>query len=144
MNIIVRGGKKNAIPVVLLRKLLIFQLASFFDTISKSYLLYLMSQKLFAFDIPIEAFYKLPSSMMIYWKNTQGKFYGCNELLAGLGGFTTNKVVGKTDYEWMSREDADIITGNDKQIIAQQATSLFLETAAFNASTPFSFISLKT
>lgn len=54
----------------------------------------------------------------VYWKDKNGVFRGCNKLLAKLSGFNeVSDLVGKTDYEVTTKEEADKIRQHDKIII---------------------------
>ncbi len=53
----------------------------------------------------------------VYWKNKEGIFEGCNDLLANLAGYENAKdLIGKTDYEVTSKEEADKIRAHDELV----------------------------
>jgi two-component system aerobic respiration control sensor histidine kinase ArcB len=59
---------------------------------------------------------KLPEH--VYWKNKDGVILGSNDLNARSAGLSCGTdIVGKTDYDLFSREEADILRKNDQEII---------------------------
>jgi len=104
-----------------------------------------MKRKFFAFDMPIETFHRLPSPLLVFWKNSQSVYYGSNDLQAYLTGSESGQVAGKMDYEWMPKEDAENLIKNDQQILDNHLTRSFLEVVNFRgAKHSLSCLSIKT
>lgn len=57
----------------------------------------------------------IPAS--IYWKDINGCYLGCNQHMLDMFGLTKEQIIGKTDYDILSKEDADKITVIDQSVI---------------------------
>ena len=54
----------------------------------------------------------------IYWKDTDGKYLGCNQLHAENLGFSTpDEIVGKTDFELPWASQAETLQATDQQVM---------------------------
>lgn len=59
---------------------------------------------------------KLPGSF--YWKNLEGVYLGCSQLVADMAGVDTPaEVIGKNDYELQWKESADLVRKNDNLVV---------------------------
>ena len=57
----------------------------------------------------------------IYWKDTHGRFLGCNMAQARSAGFQSPEdMLGKTDFDMPWKDQAQNITDTDKQVIANK------------------------
>lgn len=68
----------------------------------------------------------------IYYKNTDGKFLGCNLSFASLVGSTKDEVIGKTAFDFFTYEVASKNTAIDKELLQTFSTS----TSEFTYYTP--------
>ena len=68
----------------------------------------------------------------IYYKNTDGKFLGCNLSFATLVGSTKDEVIGKTAFDFFTYEVASKNTAIDKELLQTFSTS----TSEFTYYTP--------
>jgi PAS domain S-box-containing protein len=68
----------------------------------------------------------------IYYKNTEGKFLGCNIAFASLINSTRNEVIGKTAFDFFPNEIASKNTKIDKELLKTFSTS----TSEFTFYTP--------
>ena len=59
----------------------------------------------------------------IYYKNTNGKFLGCNLSFASLVGSTRNEIIGKTAFDFFTYEVASKNTAIDKELLQTFSTS---------------------
>ena len=59
----------------------------------------------------------------IYYKNTNGKFLGCNLSFASLVGSTRNEIIGKTAFDFFIYEVASKNTAIDKELLQTFSTS---------------------
>src|SRR3990167_6982002 len=67
-------------------------------------------------DLDKEEAYRLVDmiDLGVYWKNCDGHYLGCNHhFLEELGLANRAEVIGKTDYDFFSKEDADQLKAND-------------------------------
>jgi PAS domain S-box-containing protein len=54
----------------------------------------------------------------IYWKDSNGVILGCNLEQAKMAGCDTQEqVIGTTDYDYFSQEEAEILKANDKEVM---------------------------
>ena len=54
----------------------------------------------------------------IYWKNKEGVYIGCNERVAKDSGFDSpQEIIGKTDYDFISKESAEMVYYTDKEVM---------------------------
>ncbi|GGD41180.1 hypothetical protein GCM10012288_14060 [Malaciobacter pacificus] len=68
----------------------------------------------------------------IYYKNTEGKFLGCNIAFVSLVNSTRNEVIGKTAFDFFPKEIASKNTKIDKELLKTFSTS----TSEFTFYTP--------
>jgi PAS domain S-box-containing protein len=59
---------------------------------------------------------------LVWLKNPEGAYLGCNRAFEGLYGAREADILGKTDYDFTSREEADIFRQNDQEAIAAGRT----------------------
>jgi two-component system aerobic respiration control sensor histidine kinase ArcB len=53
-----------------------------------------------------------------YWKDINGVMLGCNKNILGLFNFSsTDEYIGKTDYDLFAKEEANMLTATDQEII---------------------------
>jgi len=61
--------------------------------------------------------------LCIYWKNSKSTLIGCNLIQAKLLGYSDPRdAVGKTDYDFYTKDKADSIIKNDKKVFATGIT----------------------
>tara|TARA_R110000868_G_scaffold8205_3_gene42466 strand:+ start:56138 stop:58495 length:2358 start_codon:yes stop_codon:yes gene_type:complete len=53
----------------------------------------------------------------IFWKDTEGRMVECNEQQARSAGMTREEIIGKSDYDFQTQEEADFIRQVDQDII---------------------------
>jgi PAS domain S-box-containing protein len=54
----------------------------------------------------------------IYWKDTKGVILGCNLEQAKMAGYDTEEqVIGTTDYDYFSKEEAEALRVNDEEVM---------------------------
>jgi PAS domain S-box-containing protein len=57
---------------------------------------------------------------IVFFKNTEGVYLGCNPAFVEFVGRTKNEIVGKTDYDLFDKEVADSFRENDLQMLAER------------------------
>ncbi|MBA2657639.1 MAG: PAS domain-containing protein [Tatlockia sp.] len=79
----------------------------------------------------------------IYWKDKNGVYLGCSQLMLSLTGFSSlSEIIGKTDEQLWGEENAKIIRKNDKQVMASGHFITCCETAIVRGEQRF-FTSIK-
>lgn len=79
----------------------------------------------------------------IYWKDVSYRYIYCNQLQAENFGFKTpDEIIGKTDYDILSKEEADALRKNDKRVIETGKPCIFEETTSTTES-KFVFLTQK-
>jgi PAS domain S-box-containing protein len=66
---------------------------------------------------------------VMWWKDTQGKYIGCNQAMLKICGLTAKEnFIGKTDYDmpW-TKEESDHYTDDDKAVMLSQKAKLNIE-----------------
>ena len=64
----------------------------------------------------------------VFWKDKNFKFLGCNKLFAGDAGYDDPKfLIGKTDYDFNWKEQADLYRADDKKVLASSSPILNIE-----------------
>lgn len=56
------------------------------------------------------------SEANVYLKDEEGRFLMVNHRVADMFGVTKEEVLGKTDYDFVSKEDADMFRDYDRQV----------------------------
>ena len=67
----------------------------------------------------------------VWLKDPDGRFISCNQRLCDLYGAPEASIVGKTDYDFVEREQADIFRTNDRAAMAAEKPSTNEEWATF-------------
>ncbi|MCD6045042.1 MAG: hypothetical protein K0R48_205 [Gammaproteobacteria bacterium] len=81
--------------------------------------------------------------LAVYWKDCEGHYLGCNRHYLEILSLTDrSQVIGKTDYDFYSKEDADQMRENNALAI-QQATFVGEESATINGQLEY-YLSTKT
>ena len=89
-----------------------------------------------------EALKLLPGS--IYLKDIKGVYLGCNKFQAEMAGFDSpSDIIGKTDYDLPWKNDADVITANDKKIMRNGIAEELIEKAILFDNTEIIMQSIK-
>ncbi|MDK2825671.1 MAG: hypothetical protein PWQ63_130 [Methanolobus sp.] len=57
---------------------------------------------------------------LVYWKDENGKYLLCNSELAKSFGMKIEDIIGKTDYDFLSKDDADSVRIIDKKVIMEK------------------------
>ena len=57
---------------------------------------------------------------IVFFKNTEGVYLGCNPAFVEFVGRTKNEIVGKTDYDLFDKQVADSFRENDLQMLAER------------------------
>lgn len=66
---------------------------------------------------------------LVFWKDQNGVYLGCNDSLMRLRGFISkNEIVGKTDYEIFTKEEAMVLRENDQHVMQTQEPASVEET----------------
>lgn len=69
---------------------------------------------------------QLPS--YIFWKDKNCVYLGCNELFAKSAGLTSSKeIIGKTDFDLVWKDQADLYTADDQEVINSRLPKLNIE-----------------
>ncbi len=81
----------------------------------------------------LHTFLKMPDCS-VYWKNIDGTFLGCNEIVSSCVGLDSpSQLVGKTDFDLpIRRTDANTYRKNDLLVLKEQQTMRFEELAIKN------------
>ncbi len=70
------------------------------------------------FNIDIDALLKSPMNALIYWKDVDLNYLGCNELLEETILKSKNNIIGKNDYDISCKKDeAKSFRDRDRQVI---------------------------
>jgi two-component system sensor histidine kinase/response regulator len=69
----------------------------------------------------------------VYWLDKNGTFLGCNERQAEAAGVTPDALIGKTVYDFLPQEQADIITRNNEEVLRTGALFVAEERASYRA-----------
>ena len=57
---------------------------------------------------------------LIFFKDTEGVYLGCNPAFAEYIGKSRNEIIGKTEYDLFDKEHADLFTYNDQKVLKQK------------------------
>jgi len=57
---------------------------------------------------------------LIFFKDSEGVYLGCNPAFAEYMGKSRNEIIGKTEYDLFDKEHADLFTYNDQEILKQK------------------------
>lgn len=68
---------------------------------------------------------------VVFYKNTDGVYIGCNPSCAALLGKSKEEVIGKTDFELFDRHTAERIKKGDEKVCASRNTMTFEEWLCF-------------
>ena len=68
---------------------------------------------------------------LVWLKNTDGVFIHCNRRFENVFGVSKDKIIGKTDYDFVNKELADLFRNNDKIAIDTGKPSLNEEVVTF-------------
>ena len=80
----------------------------------------------------------------VYWKDTKGRYLGCNESQAKAFQLDSpEEVVNTTDYDYFSKEDADGLFKNDQKIIASKQLQTIEESGSFPGQEKATYLSKK-
>ncbi len=71
------------------------------------------------------------SNAVIYLKDGQGRLLMVNRVFEELFKSTKEQIIGKTDYDFVSKEQADKWRANDRKVIETCTPINFKETAVF-------------
>ncbi|MDR1434593.1 PAS domain-containing protein [Candidatus Endomicrobiellum devescovinae] len=64
----------------------------------------------------------------IYWKDVNGVYLGCNQAEAEILGFKSSKeVIGKTDYDLVWKNNADVLRETDKRVMQTRVPEEIIE-----------------
>ena len=64
----------------------------------------------------------------VYWKDKEGKYLGCNDLQAKtLGLVSRDDIIGKTDFDLVSEDEASMIRQNDIDVMTSQCSKTLEE-----------------
>jgi DNA-binding CsgD family transcriptional regulator len=103
------------------------------------------NKQFFAFSIPLEEFFKIDDNVLVYWKDLESVYFGCNDLLAAQGKLPSSTVVGKTDHDFVLNEQhVETLQKNDHQVMVNNAIKVFFEKVDYNNGHSFYGLSLKT
>lgn len=54
---------------------------------------------------------------LVFYKNTEGVYLGCNPIFAAYAGIEREDIIGKTDYDLFDRKRADAYTESDRKVL---------------------------
>jgi DNA-binding CsgD family transcriptional regulator len=75
------------------------------------------TEGIYAFSKPVESWLNLPGKFWIYWKDEQGNYLGCNDLLAETNNLKSREaIIGARDYELFPKQTADSFIDADKKV----------------------------
>lgn len=81
----------------------------------------------------------------VYWKNKKGHILGDNLIHAQMAGFQSQAdVIGKTDFDFPWKKQAQQIRKNDLQVMKSKKTETFEEIGSLNADSTNIFLTIKT
>ncbi|MET0051650.1 MAG: PAS domain S-box protein [Candidatus Thiodiazotropha sp.] len=61
---------------------------------------------------------------MIWLKDTQGVYLACNPAFEAFFGASESEILGKTDYDFVSRDEADFFRANDQNALSNDAPTV--------------------
>ena len=67
----------------------------------------------------------------VYWHDMNMAFLGCSGEEAALLGLSTQEIIGKTPYDFLSKEEADLIVNRNQEVIKAKKTMTFEEVVNF-------------
>jgi len=80
----------------------------------------------------------------VYWFDTNNTFLGCNSNQAQtLAVSSPDEIIGKTPYDFISKERADKLIGKNKEVMKKKKILTFEETFKFKDGREINFISQK-
>ncbi len=71
------------------------------------------------------------ANVVIYIKDDQGRFLMVNRRVAEMLKVSKEEVIGKTDYDFFSKEEADKWLANDRKVAEAGAPMTFKDTVSF-------------
>ena len=71
------------------------------------------------------------SEASIYLKDDQGRILMVNRRVAELFGVSKEEVIGKTDYDFISKDEADKVRENDRKVAQADTPISFKTTVSF-------------
>lgn len=81
---------------------------------------------------------QIPGNVFI--KDTEGVNYACNQAVRSI---VQQDITGKTDYEFLDKQEADQLRENDKKVMQSKQTMVFIETVHCPGRGLVSFCSIK-
>ncbi len=82
---------------------------------------------------------------LIYWKDVNGYFLGCNkQFLKDFHVKSRDDVIGKTNFDFCDRSDAVQYTENDKKVISNKQTYFFEEAITLPSGDKITYLSRKS
>lgn len=97
-------------------------------------------------QLPAELLYKLIDTLPghVCWKDTDGLYTGCNQAFADtLQLSSTDEIIGKSDYDFLSPNNAALIQSNDRLVMDQKISKEFIESAIDKDGKSTTYISKK-
>lgn len=102
-------------------------------------------KKYFAFDNPIEKFFRLSKQGYLYWKETNSRYLGANDAFANFIGIKTQNMMGISDHDFTTDTFlANKFQMNDKEVIRRDFTRGFFEYGEYISQNTLLCLSLKT
>lgn len=65
----------------------------------------------------------------VFFKNTEGRFIGCNKAFEDFLGHSMNEIIGKTVYDFLPKEMADLFTHKDMELFNNPGVQVYESTA---------------
>ncbi|MDR2437695.1 MAG: PAS domain-containing protein [Endomicrobium sp.] len=80
----------------------------------------------------------------IYWKDTNGVYLGCNQAEAEMLGFKSPKeIIGKTDYDLLWGDKAEVLIETDRRIMKNKETEEIVEYITSSNGKPLTVLTRK-
>lgn len=99
----------------------------------------------YCFSEPIEKFLNLPGKLFVYWKDLHGVYIGANDYFSDLVKITTGNIPGILDYDITKYAfQAEQFCANDKKIISNTSTHMFIEYGDYVSGRKLTAMSFKT
>lgn len=79
-----------------------------------------------------------------WWKDSEGRYMGCNQSIARILGTSPAEVIGKTDYELHWSDQADSLVENDLHVMTTGKTIIAEELVSTNSGEVLTFLVAKS
>lgn len=93
-------------------------------------------------NINPESLLRVPGDVWVFWKDTNGKYLGCNnQMSTSLRLQSNNAIIGLNDFDLgVSKNEADFYRQCDKQVMRTQISKQFYDTATVEKKKRFCLV----